>query len=54
MKNVKIKITHENSKIYFQFTDVDFFKIGYIDYTDDLWQIVNNLKWGTDGKYISD
>jgi hypothetical protein len=52
MKNAQVEITHETNKIYLQFTDNEFHKTGYIDYTDDLWQIVSNSKWRTDGKYI--
>lgn len=52
MANSKLKITHENDKIYFQFIGSNCFKTGYIDYTDDLWQMANSKKWRTDGKYI--
>lgn len=53
--NTHVKITHENSKIYILFTgidDVDFYKTGLADYTDDLWKVISQSKWRTDGKYI--
>ena len=53
--NAHVEITHENSKIYLRFTgidDVDFYKTGLADYTDDLWEVISKSKWRTDGKYI--
>jgi hypothetical protein len=53
MKNMKVEITHENSKIWLRFTTSEFSRTGFTDYTDGLWKIINASKWHIkESKYI--
>jgi hypothetical protein len=52
MTNIQPKITHENDKIYLRFTTSEFDKVGVVDYTNDLWQMIRTAKWRTDKNYI--
>ena len=52
MTNIQPKITHENNKIYLHFAIDELDKVGFTDYTDNLWQVISTKKWNTDKKYI--
>lgn len=52
MKNTKLDITYENDKIHLRFINPEFQKLGFADYTDELWKIINSSKWRIKGKYI--
>lgn len=52
MKNTKLDITHENNKIYLRFINPEFQKLGFADYTDELWELINSSKWRIKEKYI--
>ncbi len=52
MKKSKVEITHENNKIYFRYNGHESKKLGYTDYTDELWEIITSSKWHVKGKYI--
>lgn len=53
MRNVQPKITHDNNKIYLEFTDSETSKLGITDFNEELWQIISTLKWRVkDSKYI--
>ncbi len=53
MKNTKLEITHDTKKIYLRFSNPEFQKVGFTDYSDELWRIINTVKWHIKtGKYI--
>lgn len=52
MKNNKVEITHENNKIYLRFVNPEWQNLGFTDFTDELWEIINSAKWHIKEKYI--
>lgn len=52
MKKLKVEITHENDKIYLRFSNPEAQFLGFADYTDELWEIINSTKWRIKEKYI--